>query len=67
MAVVDYKLLADVVSGSSDLRFLETMPGGYVGQSIIFPGNLWEETHARSGEALNHGILLYMRRLCLGW
>ena len=53
MAVVDYKLLADVVSGSSDLRFLETMPGGYVGQSIIFPGNLWEETHARTGEALN--------------
>jgi ABC-type transport system substrate-binding protein len=53
MAVVDYKLLADVVSGSDDLRFLETMPGGYVGQSIIFPGNLWEETHARTGEALN--------------
>ena len=53
MAVVDYKLLADVVTGSDTLRFLETMPGGYVGQSIIFPGNLWEETHARSGEALN--------------
>ena len=53
MAVVDYKLLADVIETSSDLRFLETMPGGYVGQSIIFPGNLWEETHARSGEALN--------------
>ncbi|GIR91260.1 MAG: hypothetical protein CM15mP91_0300 [Chloroflexota bacterium] len=29
------------------------MPGSYVNQSIIWSGNLWEEVHARTGEALN--------------
>ena len=28
---------------------LETMPGGFVGQSILFPGLLWEHSHARTG------------------
>jgi ABC-type transport system substrate-binding protein len=28
------------------------MPGGFVGQSIIWSGNLWEHSHARTGEDL---------------
>jgi ABC-type transport system substrate-binding protein len=52
MVVLDYKLLPDVIAGG-DFRFLETMPGGFVGQSILFPGNLWEHSHARTAEALN--------------
>lgn len=52
MATIDYKLLPDLVDGTN-FRFLETMPGGFVGQSIIFAGNLWEEFHARTGEPLN--------------
>ncbi len=52
MVVLDYKLLPDVVA-SGEFRFLETMPGGFVGQSILFPGNLWEHSHARTAEALN--------------
>ena len=52
MAEIDYKLLPDLVGGA-DFSFLETMPGGFVGQSILFPGNLWERNHARTGEALN--------------
>jgi len=54
MTVLDYKLLPDVVEDSStNFEFLETMPGGFVGQSILFPGNLWEHSHARTAEALN--------------
>jgi hypothetical protein len=52
LAQIDYQLLPDLVDGSN-FRFLETMPGGFVTQSIIFAGNLWEETHARTEEALN--------------
>lgn len=52
MATLDYKLLPDIVD-DIEFRFLETMPGGYVGQSIIWSGNLWEEFHARTGEPLN--------------
>jgi len=51
MTELDYKLLPDVVADG--FRFLETMPGGFVGQSILFPGNLWENQHARTAEALN--------------
>jgi hypothetical protein len=29
------------------------MPGGFVGQSVIFSGNLWEEFHARTNQPLN--------------
>jgi ABC-type transport system substrate-binding protein len=50
MTVLDYKLLPDVVADG--FTFLETMPGGYVGQSILFPGNLWEHSHARTAEPL---------------
>ncbi len=52
MAELDFALLPDVVN-NSPLRFLETMPGGFVGQSVIFSGNLWEEFHARTGAPLN--------------
>ena len=52
MVVLDYKLLPAVVA-SGEFRFLETMPGGFVGQSILFPGNLWENQHARTAEPLN--------------
>jgi len=31
---------------------METMPHGFVGQSIVWAGNLWEHTHARYTEAL---------------
>ena len=51
MTVLDYKLLPSVVADG--FTFLETMPGGFVGQSILFPGNLWEHSHARTAEALN--------------
>ena len=50
MVVLDYKLLPDVVAAG--FTFLETMPGGFVGQSILFPGNLWEHSHARTNEPL---------------
>lgn len=52
LAQIDYQLLPDLVDGTN-FRFLETMPGGFVGQSILFPGNLWEEKHARTEEDLN--------------
>lgn len=52
MVTLDYKLLPDIVDGTN-FRFLETMPGGFVGQSILFSGNLWEEFHARTNEPLN--------------
>jgi ABC-type transport system substrate-binding protein len=51
MVVLDYKLLSDIVADG--FTFLETMPGGFVGQSILFPGNLWEHSHARTAEPLN--------------
>ena len=50
MVTLDYKLLPEIVADG--FTFLETMPGGYVGQSILFPGNLWEHSHARTAEAL---------------
>ncbi|MDA1279354.1 MAG: ABC transporter substrate-binding protein, partial [Chloroflexi bacterium] len=50
MTVLDYKLLPDVVA--QGFTFLETMPGGFVGQSILFSGLLWEHSHARTAEPL---------------
>ena len=35
------------------LEFLETMPGTFVGQSLFYSGNLWEETSAKTGGPLN--------------
>jgi len=51
MTELDYKLLPEVIADG--FNFLETMPGGFVGQSILFPGNLWEHSHARTSEPLN--------------
>ena len=50
LAALDFKLVPGVVQ--EGYRFLETMPGGFVGQSILFPGLLWEHSHARTGEPL---------------
>jgi ABC-type transport system substrate-binding protein len=51
LATIDYQLLPDIVD-NNEFRFLETMPGGFVTQSVIFAGNLWEEFHARTEEPL---------------
>ncbi len=53
LASVDYKLLTETIEGEGNLQWIETMPGGYVGQAILFPGNLWEHSHARTAEDLN--------------
>lgn len=50
LAGLDFKLVPGVVE--EGYRFLETMPGGFVGQSILFPGLLWEHSHARTQEPL---------------
>ncbi len=50
LALLDFKLVPGVVQ--EGFRFLETMPGGFVGQSIMYPGLLWEHSHARTGEPL---------------
>ncbi len=53
MAEVDYGLLLSNLVADSRFKFIETLPGGgFVGQSILFPGNLWEEFHAISGAPL---------------
>jgi len=51
MADMDFKMVPSLLDKGLD--FVETMPGSYVNQSIIWSGNLWEEVHARTGEALN--------------
>ncbi len=50
LASLDFKLVPGVVQ--EGFRFVETMPGGFVGQSIMYPGLLWEHSHARTGEPL---------------
>ena len=50
LAGIDFKLVPGVVQDG--YRFLETMPGGFVGQSILFPGLLWEHSHARTDQPL---------------
>ena len=50
LASLDFKLVPAVVA--EGFRFLETMPGGFVGQSVMYPGLLWEHSHARTGEPL---------------
>lgn len=51
MADMDFKMVPSLLD--KGLAFIETMPGSYVNQSIIWAGNLWEDVHARTGEALN--------------
>jgi len=57
MAAADFKMVpqivADYAAGKSKVRFLETMPGNLIGQSLMWSGNLWEEKHARTGDDLN--------------
>ncbi len=54
MAFLDFKNVPGLIAdASSGIRFVETMPGGFVGQSVIWSGNTWEEFHARTGAALN--------------
>ncbi len=47
---VDFSLVSDLEDAG--YRFLQTMPGAYIGQSILFPGNLWEHTHPIDGKPL---------------
>jgi ABC-type transport system substrate-binding protein len=51
MTEMDFKLVPGLIA--EGFQFLDTQPGNFVGQSILYPGNLWEENHARTGEALN--------------
>ena len=51
LAEVDYSLVGEAIS-EPNLRFLNTFGTGFVGQSILFPGNLWEEFHTRTGAPL---------------
>lgn len=57
IAAADFKnvpqIVADSNAGKSKVRFLETMPGNLIGQSLMWSGNLWEEKHARTGDDLN--------------
>ena len=50
MAWMDFKEITPLIADG--FRFLETMPGGYIGQSILFPGNLWEHSHSIEGDPL---------------
>jgi ABC-type transport system substrate-binding protein len=51
MSMMDFKLVPGLIEDG--FQFLDTQPGNFVGSSILYPGNLWEETHARTGEDLN--------------
>lgn len=51
MSMMDFKLVPGLIE--EGFQFLDTQPGNFVGQSILYPGNLWEENHARTGEGLN--------------
>ncbi len=50
MAELDRQLVPSIVADG--FTFMETMPGGLIGQSIVFSGNLWEHSHARHGQPL---------------
>lgn len=54
LAVLDFKQVPALIKDpNSAVRFIATMPGGFVGLSVIYSGNLWEEFHARTGKELN--------------
>ncbi len=52
IATLDFKLVPGLIQ--EGLSFLSSFPGGYVGQSILYPGNLWEEVHPITGEPLGN-------------
>jgi ABC-type transport system substrate-binding protein len=52
VAVVDFKLVPGLVE--KGVKFYLAGPNDYVGQSIIWAGNLWEETYPLTGEPLGN-------------
>lgn len=52
LAAVDFKLVPGLTK--EGLKFIETMPGGYVGVSVIYSGNLWEEKNPITGVPLSN-------------
>ena len=55
IAVLDFKLVPNLIT--EGLSFLSSFPGGYVGQSILYPGNLWEEIHPVHGTPLGNTVI----------
>jgi ABC-type transport system substrate-binding protein len=54
LSELDFKLVPDLIKDpNSGIKYLETMPGGFVGISIMYSGNLYEEFHARTKAPLN--------------
>ncbi len=52
MALIDVGLIKDLTGPGSELKWINTMPGGFVGISVGFSGNLYEEVSARDGTPL---------------
>jgi ABC-type transport system substrate-binding protein len=53
LADLDFKLIPALVADTgSRIHYVQTMDRGYVGQSLLWSGNLWEEFHARTGAPL---------------
>ncbi len=49
---VPFELVPDLVKTNPDrVQWIDV--GSFIGQSLIFSGNLWEEFHAKTGEPLN--------------
>lgn len=55
IATLDFKLVPELIT--EGLNFLSSFPGGYVGQSILYPGNLWEEVHPIHGSPLGNTVI----------
>ncbi|MGH2541187.1 MAG: ABC transporter substrate-binding protein, partial [Ardenticatenaceae bacterium] len=53
MAIIDVGLIREYTGEGKDLKWINTMLGGFVGISVLFSGNLWEEVSARDGSPLN--------------
>lgn len=51
IALLDFKQVPGVIK-EGELHFLNTMKGGYVGISVGYSGNLWEEFSGRDGSPL---------------
>ena len=52
IADMDFTVRLDAAKADPKLKVLNTMRGGYVGVSVIYSGNLWEEVHAIDGTPL---------------
>jgi ABC-type transport system substrate-binding protein len=57
MAAMDFTVMADAAEKEANLKLINTYVSPerqiYIGASAIWGGNLWEEFHARTGDALN--------------